>query len=98
MEPQSEMNLSERISSSILQDEELAKRVIEYYTFMAERGNANAQYALGLILLNGEGTDEDYQIGLSWIEEAALQGHSEAIELYNDEMTPDTDARYDAYI
>lgn len=98
MSPKVKMNLSERISSSITKNNELAKHVVAYYTFMAERGNADAQYALGLMLQKGEGIAEDFHKSMYWIEKAAAQGHPEAIELYRENMEPDTDARYDAYV
>ena len=70
---------------------------MQYYTLMAEWGDAESQYQLGLMLRNGNGFPEDYWKGIEWIEKAAEQGHPEAIELYWEDMAPDPDERYHAY-
>ena len=92
------MSLSERINIYMSMDEAHAKRVVQYYTRMAEDGNAKAQYALGLLLRNGEGVAPDYGKGLYWLEKAALQGHAEAEALCREDLEPDTDAKYEAYV
>lgn len=97
-EDEQKADIAERIRSNILKDSDLAKRVLQYYTIMAEQGNADAQYALGVMLCNGDNVSQDYAEGLNWIRQAALQEHPDAINLYNEETEPDPDAKYDAYV
>lgn len=44
----------------------------------AEKGNTNAQFELGMMYLDGEGVDEDEEIAMEWIWEAADKGHAQA--------------------
>ena len=44
----------------------------------AERGDAAAQFELGNMFLNGEGTAIDYVMAMAWLRKAADQGHSAA--------------------
>ena len=41
---------------------------------LAEAGNANAQFILGLMHSKGHGTPQDYQQAFTWFEKAAEQG------------------------
>jgi TPR repeat protein len=45
---------------------------------LAERGSAAAQYALGVILANGEGLAADYAQAARWFEMAAKSGNGDA--------------------
>ena len=45
---------------------------------LAERGNARAQYSLGLMYSNGNGVPQDYEEQMRWYRMAAEQGHAEA--------------------
>ncbi|PYG27238.1 SEL1-like repeat protein [Pelagimonas varians] len=47
-------------------------------TSMAEQGDANAQYALGLKLLEGSGLLQNFALAASWMEKAANQGQMTA--------------------
>jgi len=45
---------------------------------LAEQGNANAQFNLGLMYDNGQGVSQDYAKALQWYRKAAEQGNVEA--------------------
>jgi TPR repeat protein len=45
---------------------------------LAERGDARAQYNLGLLYASGLGVTHDYQTALKWYRQAAQQGHAGA--------------------
>ncbi len=41
----------------------------------AEKGDAEAQYNLGLMMVIGEGTEKDLKKGIEWMEQAVSNGH-----------------------
>lgn len=43
---------------------------------LAQRGDARAQYNLGMLYASGLGVDQDYQAALKWHRMAAAQGHA----------------------
>jgi uncharacterized protein len=45
---------------------------------LAEQGEANAQYNLGLMFDNGQGVPQDYATAVIWYRKAAEQGHAAA--------------------
>jgi TPR repeat protein len=45
---------------------------------LAEAGDANGQFGLGLLYSNGWGVEQDDALALKWYELAANQGHAEA--------------------
>ena len=45
---------------------------------LAEQGNANAQYNLGIMYDNGQGVSQDYAGAVKWFRKAAKQGVAEA--------------------
>ena len=45
---------------------------------LAERGDAWAQYGLGVMYDNGEGVPRDYAEAATWFRRAADQGHADA--------------------
>lgn len=45
---------------------------------LAEKGQALAQYILGLMYANGQGVPESYTEGLKWLQKAAEQGEAKA--------------------
>lgn len=45
---------------------------------LAQQGDADAQYNLGLMYDNGQGVTQDYKEALKWYRLAAAQGHSTA--------------------
>jgi len=47
----------------------------------AERGDANAQFQLGVQYMQGQGVERDYEEGIRWLSEAADQNH-ESAQLY----------------
>ena len=48
---------------------------------VAKKGNADAQYVIGAMYINGEGTTVDEKAGLYWLNEARNQGQENAIEI-----------------
>ena len=48
------------------------------WTPLAEQGNADAQYNLGLMYKKGEGVTQDYKIALKWYKLSAEQGNADA--------------------
>ena len=48
--------------------------------WQAASGDAEAQYVLGMALLNGEGVDANPEKGIEWLKAAASAGHAEAVE------------------
>lgn len=53
-------------------------QALTYYGMAAEGGNADAQYLLGLLSIEGKKVIQDYEKGIEWLEKAALQGHKDA--------------------
>ncbi len=53
---------------------------VEALVWQAASGDAEAQYALGVALLNGEGVDANPEKGIEWLKAAASAGHAEAVE------------------
>ncbi len=51
---------------------------IELLNPLAEHGDADARYALGVLYYMGSGTPRDYAKALHWFEGAALSGHRRA--------------------
>lgn len=47
---------------------------------LAEKGNADAQYALGYMMYYGKGTAVNRKDGVMWIQKAAAQGLPEAVQ------------------
>ena len=54
------------------------KKAFKIYEELASNGNANAQYALGLMHAKGNGVIQDYKKAVYWYEKAAIQGILEA--------------------
>ena len=54
------------------------KTALQYFRPLADRGDARAQTALGLMFFEGEGVPQDYTKALSWFRKAADQGNSNA--------------------
>ena len=55
-----------------------------WYRRAAERGHAEAQYNLGFMILEGEGTEKNVDEGLYWLHLSAEQGEDQAIRLLAD--------------
>ena len=53
-------------------------KAFKIYEELASNGNANAQYALGLMHAKGNGVIQDYKKAVYWYEKAAIQGILEA--------------------
>jgi len=53
---------------------------VGWYTKAAAAGNADAQFNLATMLLAGEGCERNVPDGLLWLDTAAAQGHSEAVQ------------------
>jgi len=52
--------------------------VVEWYKKSAINGNAEAQFQLGLLYIDGEMMIENREEGMFWVEQAAEQGHERA--------------------
>ena len=48
--------------------------------FGTEQGDANAQYNLGVMYMNGEGVEQSTEEAIKWAKKAAEQGHEMAIQ------------------
>ena len=46
---------------------------------LAEQGDAEAQFILGVMYANGEGVPENYVRAYAWLNLAAAQGHEDAV-------------------
>lgn len=53
---------------------------MEEIRLAAEQGDAEAQYQLGLIYLEGKGVKKDMKTGAAWIQKAADQEHVGALK------------------
>ncbi|MBO7580440.1 MAG: sel1 repeat family protein [Bacteroidaceae bacterium] len=53
-------------------------KALTYYNMAAEGGNAEAQYLLGLLCIEGKRMLQDYNKAIEWLEKAGLQGHKDA--------------------
>ena len=51
---------------------------LQEWTPLAEAGDTNAKYNLGLMYYNGQGVPQDYKEALKWYTLAAEQGHARA--------------------
>jgi TPR repeat protein len=58
------------------EQDDLTKNTFQEIKAKAERGNARAQYNLGLCYKNGEGVEKDYVEAVKWFRKAAEQGHA----------------------
>ena len=54
------------------------EKAYEFLAPLAEAGNAEAQTRLGAMYVNGQGVEQDFTKGLSWIMQAATQGYETA--------------------
>lgn len=48
------------------------------FTTLAQNGNAEAQYILGIMYVEGKAVQQDYKVAMSWYRKAADQGHAGA--------------------
>ena len=46
------------------------------YSVLAEQGDANAQFRLGVMYVRGEGVTQDYKEAVKWARKSAEQGHA----------------------
>jgi len=77
----------------------MENKAAEQYKIAAEQGDADAQYNLGLMYLQGDIDEEYFGQWQDLIEKAAEQGHEEALELLS-EFYADMHAglEYDGYV
>jgi FOG: TPR repeat, SEL1 subfamily len=93
------LSLSQRMEDRMENDPEFCKNAIEYYRMMADNGNSEAQYQMALLLmLENDMIEPDYDAGLEYLSKAAEQGHELAQQLYVEEVRPDDDGRFDAWV
>ena len=80
----SNSNLNTKIKLSKLQEARALYENKEYeksfslYKELAEAGDADAQFNLGILYANGYGVLKNYIKAFVWYEKAALQGYDEA--------------------
>ncbi len=55
-------------------------KVFELVFPLAASGNADAQYTLGYLYFHGLGTEKSEAQAMNWIQRAAKQGHSKALQ------------------
>lgn len=53
---------------------------IQALTLLANYGKADAQYALGYMYYEGQGTAKSYELARGWFERAAKQGNKKAAQ------------------
>jgi len=64
---------------------------VQETTRLAKSGDANAQYNLGIMYYNGEGTPKNFINSYVWLSVASAKGNEKAkkyIEIISSEMTP----------
>ena len=77
---------SPSIPAEILENE---YAVFEWYKEHAEKGDAESQFQLGLMYINGEGvTSDDYE-AMKWLSRSAEQGHKAADFVYTNLLNND---------
>jgi TPR repeat protein len=76
----------ERVRRMLQNDPKEVKRVVQFYTDMANDGNAGAQYELANFYLEGLGVEKDEAKAKEWLQKAAKQGHQAAIELLENKI------------
>ena len=54
------------------------KRAFAAFTALAEQGNGNAQFYLGRMYYEGQGTEDNEYEAIEWFRRAAASGHAEA--------------------
>ena len=54
---------------------------VKWYRLAAEQGDADAQYRLGIMYLNGRGVPQDDVVAVKWSHKAAEQGDADAQSL-----------------
>ena len=54
---------------------------MQLYRPLAEQGNADAQYSLGVMYDKGQGVKRDHVESMKWLQRAAQQGNQDA-QLY----------------
>jgi len=63
-----------------IEKQKQAETLFEYRKQRALKGSASASFDLGLMLLHGEGTETNAELGLKYIRIAANGGYGSAIE------------------
>lgn len=53
---------------------------MKLYQQSAEKGDAKAQYKMGIFYKEGQGVEKSYTEAKIWLRKAAVQGYSKAIE------------------
>jgi len=64
--------------AKIYESQNNLSRETEWYRKSALNGNAEAQFQLGLLYIDGELIDGDQETGMFWMDQAAQQGHFQA--------------------
>ncbi len=78
------MTLAQPAGAATIEDAQAAARMADHksaaeiYRSLAEQGNAEAQYQLGILYARGMGVDQSYTEAANWYRKAAMQGNAEA--------------------
>ena len=78
------LSFAEPVAAGTLEDADAALKRRDYQTAvrlirpLAEQGNANAQYTLGVLYDNGLGVPQDRVMAYMWLNLAAMQGRESA--------------------
>lgn len=78
-EPKAQLELAHMYAKGEGGVEQDFAEAAKWYRLVAEKGNAEAQNALGELYGNGDGVPEDPAEALKWIRLAANQGYAEAL-------------------
>jgi len=70
------------LAKHYLSTNENTEEAEDWYHKAAGQGNAEAQYQLGVMYLEGKGVMENSDKALEWISIAASQRHPEAVKVY----------------
>ena len=66
------------IEKKLTDDEKLTAEELEYYEQVAQQGNAEAQKNLGIMYVEGDRVEQNYQKAIEYFEQAVQQGNAEA--------------------
>lgn len=58
-------------------------KAFKEFEYLADHGNASAQYSLGLMYARGDGVPKDYFLAYMWFDLAAAQGNNRARKYRN---------------
>jgi len=75
----SQLHLADIMKTGEIKGIDKDKDFFQFYEKSANQGNREAQYAIALCYLNGEGTNRNKEESLKWLKQSADQNHTPAI-------------------